>query len=250
MDTLYSVYKKRGETPLEALTRVRLQENIGSDVSMTYAGRLDPMAEGILLVLVGDACNENTKKKYLNLDKEYVAEILIGVATDTHDILGKVIKHEDNIPETVIASILETAKKYIGEFEQTYPVFSSKTVSGKQLFNYGKNMTTVDLPTHLVSIDGIDYISQRIVDKQVLLKNIVEDVSLVTGDFRQQEIISLWQDTVSCSLADYFTLVTVRIVCGSGMYVRQLVSDIGKDIDTPLTLFSLKRTRVGEWRLD
>ena len=57
---------------------------------MTYAGRLDPMASGVLLVLAGE--ETKNKDKYLGLDKEYDFEILFGFATDTYDILGKVIK--------------------------------------------------------------------------------------------------------------------------------------------------------------
>ena len=90
METICTVYKKRGETPLEALENLRLKENIAPEVSMTYAGRLDPMAEGLIIILVGDAFKEENKKKYLGLDKTYELEILVGFDTDTHDLLGLV----------------------------------------------------------------------------------------------------------------------------------------------------------------
>ena len=73
--------KKEGETPLESLENFRAKNKKYQDVKMTYAGRLDPMASGVLLVLAGD--ETKNKEKYLNLDKEYEFEILFGFATDT-----------------------------------------------------------------------------------------------------------------------------------------------------------------------
>ena len=65
--------KKEGETPLEALEvfrkRKTKQKKEYKDVKMTYAGRLDPMAEGLLIILTGEECKN--KEKYLVLDKEY-----------------------------------------------------------------------------------------------------------------------------------------------------------------------------------
>ena len=61
--------KKIGETPLQALERFRLRHKTYKEVKMTYAGRLDPMASGLLLVLAGEEIKN--KEKYLGLDTEY-----------------------------------------------------------------------------------------------------------------------------------------------------------------------------------
>ncbi len=75
-------------TPLELVDRFRERNLKYGGKKMSYPGRLDPMAEGVLLVLVGD---ENKKMdNYMKLDKEYVAEILIGLSTDSLDLLGVV----------------------------------------------------------------------------------------------------------------------------------------------------------------
>ncbi|MDQ3244755.1 MAG: tRNA pseudouridine(55) synthase TruB, partial [bacterium] len=86
--SFYLLNKKEGETPLEALESFRVKAKIGKEVKMTYAGRLDPMASGLLIILAGEECKN--KEKYLRLDKEYNFEVLFGFATDTYDILGKV----------------------------------------------------------------------------------------------------------------------------------------------------------------
>jgi tRNA U55 pseudouridine synthase TruB len=64
--------KKVGETPLELINRIRIEMPELKDERLSYAGRLDPMAEGQMLILVGDE-NDN-REKYLGLDKEYEAE--------------------------------------------------------------------------------------------------------------------------------------------------------------------------------
>lgn len=90
MQKVIVLNKKEGETPLQALESFRIKHKEYKDIKMTYAGRLDPMASGVLVVLAGE--ETKNKEKYLNLDKEYDFEILFGFATDTYDILGKVIK--------------------------------------------------------------------------------------------------------------------------------------------------------------
>ena len=86
MKNRYVIWKKWGETPLEALERLRVHLGIAKDIPMTYAGRLDPAVEGLLVILVGDECKK--KDNYTKLRKTYSAEILIGVATDSYDLLG------------------------------------------------------------------------------------------------------------------------------------------------------------------
>ena len=78
--------KEVGETPLFVLEKFKRKNKFYGNKKLTYAGRLDPMAEGKLLVLVGKNCNK--KEKYLDLDKEYEFEILMDFKSDTQDILG------------------------------------------------------------------------------------------------------------------------------------------------------------------
>jgi tRNA U55 pseudouridine synthase TruB len=81
-----TLWKEIGETPLEVLENFKEENPKYKNEKFAYAGRLDPMAEGKLLVLVGDTCKE--REKYLNLDKEYEFEILLGFKSDTKDLLG------------------------------------------------------------------------------------------------------------------------------------------------------------------
>src|SRR5882724_588569 len=108
------IYKQKGETPLQALNRLRVEKPEYMEATLSYAGRLDPMAEGVMVVLVGDENKE--REKYLGLDKVYVTEVLFGVSTDTADILGKIKKYKNKKIEKL--QIKKLLQKSIGKFEQ------------------------------------------------------------------------------------------------------------------------------------
>ena len=86
MKNVIYLWKPVGVTPLQFLNIFKEKHSEYKNETLSYAGRLDPVAEGILIVLVGD---ENKKReKYLGLDKQYVSEIVFGISTDTFDQLG------------------------------------------------------------------------------------------------------------------------------------------------------------------
>jgi tRNA U55 pseudouridine synthase TruB len=80
------INKQVGETPLEAMEAWRTTEGLKKDIPLAYAGRLDPMASGTLIVLIGEECKR--QKSYQAFDKEYRFEVLVGFRSDTGDILG------------------------------------------------------------------------------------------------------------------------------------------------------------------
>ncbi|MCA9363758.1 hypothetical protein KC727_00880, partial [Candidatus Kaiserbacteria bacterium] len=86
MQRYATIEKRIGETPLEAAERLRVTLGLSADIPLAYAGRLDPMASGKLLVLIGDECKK--QEQYHTLDKEYTFEVLFGVRSDTADVLG------------------------------------------------------------------------------------------------------------------------------------------------------------------
>src|SRR5258708_6784437 len=109
------LHKKEGETPLEALENFRAKHKAYKNASMTYAGRLDPLVSGLLLILAGDATKE--KEKYLGLSKEYKFSALFGFATDTYDILGKVVRQDLTIfkQKDLEKKIKKNLKFFIGK---------------------------------------------------------------------------------------------------------------------------------------
>ena len=128
------INKKEGETPLEALEKFRSKNKKYTDLKMTYAGRLDPLVSGLLLILAGEETKQ--KEKYLGLSKEYKFSVLFGFATDTYDILGKVAKRAEGVMRQDLTTkelekkIKHNLKFFTGKFQQKYPMYSSKTVAG------------------------------------------------------------------------------------------------------------------------
>lgn len=257
MKKIILVNKKEGETPLEVLDRLRKKGKIYKDIKMTYAGRLDPMASGILLVLLGEETKK--KEKYLILSKEYEFEILFGFSTDTHDLLGKVIKHgvrQDLTQKELKKQVKQNIKHFTGKFLQEYPHFSSKTVKGKPLFEYAKGkyggLNSIKIPKKEVSVKEFKFFKLRKIDNERLLQNIEKRVSKVKGDFRQKEIIKIWHKYLNISTStrqglDKFFIGNFKIKCGSGTYVRGVVNSLGEKMGIPALAFSIKRIKVGKW---
>lgn len=223
----YFVRKELGETPLEALERLREQEKIPKDVPMTYAGRLDPLAEGLLLILVGDECKK--KDEYIGLPKTYKAEVLLGVRTDTHDLLG--------IPSFSNAKdIKEYLSSLRGTFEQRYPSYSSKTVDGVPLHVYAREGKEVEHPTHDVEIFSYTEPVLRKVSKDEILARVSKVIGLVKGDFRQEEILEAWR---KLDIPDEMEVVSFELTVSGGFYVRVLADEVGG------CLYFLERTAIG-----
>ncbi|MDQ5952879.1 MAG: tRNA pseudouridine55 synthase [Patescibacteria group bacterium] len=241
-------YKALGETPLEALERVRIEKGISKDLPMTYAGRLDPLAEGLLILLVGEECKK--KEAYLGLDKVYETEVLFGVETDTHDLLGRLANRESRIQNLEFRinkkEIQEKLQKYKGKFVQEYPMYSSKTVDGKPLFMYAREGEEVEVPKREVEVFSIDVLEEKEIGAEELLKKVEEKISLVKGDFRQEETLRLWRESLQDS-NNQFQIVKFKIHCGSGFYVRQFAMSLGNDLGCGALAFSIKRTKIGNF---
>jgi tRNA pseudouridine55 synthase len=241
--------KAEGETPLACLERFRSKHKEYKNVPMTYAGRLDPLVRGLLLVLAGNGTKE--KERYLKLSKEYNFTILFGFATDTYDILGKVTsatknKKTDN-KEDLEKKIKENLKYFTGKFTQEYPMYSSKTVSGKPLFLYARENKKVNIPKREVVVYKLKFIKMSRIRNHKLLKDIKRRVNKVKGDFRQKEILCIWQKKLSQKLPEKFLLASFKIKCGSGTYVRSIANSLGDRIGMPALALSIKRTKIGKW---
>ncbi len=236
-DKFLRIYKNLGETPLEALERVRFANPKYADLPMTYAGRLDPMAEGELLILIGEECKN--KEKYLNMEKEYEFEMLFGFKTDTYDLLG-LSSSFDSDKNSVLENLEKELVNSVGKRAQKYPPYSSKTLGGVPLFQKTKNGEVFDLPERQIEIYKIDFLGFREISGGELLEEIKRRINLVKGDFRQEKITNAWQKNLENKQNEIFTIGKARIVCSSGTYVRSVVHELS----LPATTFSIKRVRV------
>lgn len=244
-----NLYKNLGETPRERLERLRVQQPHYAHEVLSYAGRLDPMAEGVMLCLVGAANKQ--RESYLDLSKEYTLDILFGFATDTYDILGRVMETGD-APALTRSSIQKGLNEFRGEVHQEYPPFSSKTVEGKALFEWarGNALSSIILPSRSVTIFDISVTHLYRVEEPVLFSYIQENVEKVQGDFRQEEIMRLWKRNLKEAGTRVFGAATVHISCTSGTYARSIAHGLGKHLGVPALALHILRTKVGDYGIE
>jgi len=226
------LYKKVGETPLECLNRFRKSNPSYKNVKMTYAGRLDPVAEGVLLVLVGEECKK--KEKYLNLDKVYEIDILFGFVTDTYDLLGLVKKQSNRIFS------LPDWQRFTGKFKQKYPPYSSKFWEKAR----AGTLIEKEIETKDVEIYKIKLLRVKNISKKSLSNYIIKTISKVRGDFRQKQILKKWKTALLKSEEKKFPVISLKVKCSSGTYMRSLAHNIGNEVRVPTSILRIKRTII------
>jgi tRNA pseudouridine55 synthase len=244
-----NLYKNLGETPRERLERLRQQKPHFEHEVLSYAGRLDPMAEGVMLCLVGSA--NSRREEYLNMSKEYTLDVLFGFATDTYDILGKVI--ESGAVETITASSIKRAlNEFRGKLHQEYPPYSSKTVDGKALFQWAREgaLNTITMPARDVTVYEIEIAHLYKIKEPQLLAYIESCVAKVNGDFRQEEIVRLWERQLKSTGARSFPAATIKISCSSGTYARSIAHGLGAELGVPALALHILRTKVGDYTIE
>ena len=148
-----------------------------------HTGTLDPLATGVLVCLVGKYT------KLVNLitayDKEYIAQIKLGIKTDTLDITGNIIEENNNINITK-KQILEVFKNFPKTYDQEVPIYSAKKVRGKKLYEYARSNIHITLPkttVNIYSLELLDYTNNIItfkttVSKGTYIRSLIKDICL------------------------------------------------------------------------
>lgn len=145
-----------------------------------HTGTLDPLAEGVLVVCVG----RYTKlvDMLTSLDKEYLAEIKLGVKTDTLDITGDILETNDfNITKEDIESSFASFPR---NYEMEVPIFSAIKVNGKKLYEYARNNEVIELPKKTVQIYELELLEfhddiikfRTKVEKGTYIRSLIRDL--------------------------------------------------------------------------
>ena len=133
MDGIIIINKPKGFTSQDAVSKIKKILNIKK---AGHTGTLDPLATGVLPILVG---NYTKLSKYLiEHDKVYRAKVKFGEKRDTGDLEGKVIK-TSNVKIENESQIREVLKSMIGKSFQTPPIYSAIKVNGKKLYEYARS---------------------------------------------------------------------------------------------------------------
>ena len=177
MNGLIIINKEKDKTSRDVVNALN---HLFNTKKIGHTGTLDPLATGVLVCVIG---------KYTKLvellsseTKEYIAEIKLGVLTDTLDITGNVISTNTfNITKDAILKVFNNFPK---EYNQTVPIYSSVHVNGKRLYDYARTNIPVTLPKRKVSIYNLELISfsndiitfKTKVSKGTYIRSLIQDI--------------------------------------------------------------------------
>jgi tRNA pseudouridine55 synthase len=149
--------KEEGLSSFAAVSQVR---RIMGAEKAGHTGTLDPMATGVLPILLGRAVKAS--EYMLTEDKHYIARMLIGIETDTEDITGKIISECESIPDEDL--VFSTINSMVGESMQIPPMFSALKVGGKKLYDLAREGKTVERAPRKINIYEIN--AKKISDRE------------------------------------------------------------------------------------
>lgn len=144
-------------------------------------------------------------------DKEYIAEVCLGTLTDTLDVTGNVLKEKvTKISKKEIENVLNS---FMPGYEQEVPIYSAVKINGKKLYEYARNNEDVILPKRYIKINSIKLISDIVYEND----------------------------------KTYFSFITN---VSKGTYIRSLINDIGKKLNTFGTMAELRRIKQGNFKIE
>ncbi len=149
MDGLIIINKEGGLTSQAVVSRVKRLLGVAK---AGHTGTLDPMATGVLPVLVGRGVKAS--EFMLTSDKHYVATLLLGITTDTEDITGEMLTETDKIPTE--DEVLSAVSSFMGPYMQTPPMYSALKIGGKKLCDLAREGVTVERQAREVHIYSIE----------------------------------------------------------------------------------------------
>lgn len=173
-----------------------------------HAGTLDPQATGLMLICLGRATRMT---EYLfDLDKEYIAQMVLGATTDTEDSDGQITDEQptDHLTE---AAIRDQFGNFVGVIQQKPPMLSATHHEGKRLYELARQGIEVERKSRPVTVYRLEMLE--------------------------------------CCVQGNRKIVKYRTVCSRGTYIRTLCADIGKALGCGAYLNSLIRTEVGPFQL-
>ena len=217
-DGLILVYKKKGKTSRNVV------ENISKKygVKAGHIGTLDPMAKGLLPVLVGNTCK--LSKYLMEHDKTYLVEMKFGYNTETLDIEGEILEEDKSFRENNIVDneffdmIIIAMKKELGTKKQIPPIYSAKKLNGKKLYEIAREDKE----------KAIEMAKEKA--KEITIYNMY-DISLK----------ELWDNNPKDIVLSF------KVECSSGTYIRSLVRDIAENMGTIAIMTDLRRIAVGNY---
>ena len=210
MHGLLLVDKPVGLTSHDVVARVR---RLLSTREVGHSGTLDPLASGLMVLLIGEATK--LSQYVTEGNKSYEVGLRLGITTDTLDITGRVLTEKQI--QVSAEDVLAKALSLTGELQLPVPIFSAKKIDGKKLYEYARNNEAVDIPYKQMTFWNI--------------KNLPSRITAESGsENRSEKVFSL--------------------SCSKGSFIRSWVSLLGETLQCGATMSSLIRTESHQFHLN
>jgi tRNA pseudouridine55 synthase len=208
-DGVLIIDKPAGWTSHDVVARVR---KILKTRRVGHTGTLDPFATGVLVICVNRATR--IVQFLSGDDKEYLATMRLGFATDTGDLTGQPLSPVTDNSGITAQMVKESLAHFRGRIKQVPPMYSAKKVGGVKLYEMARQGREIEREPVEVEIKELELIPETVDGNSVCDK------------------------------------LTFRVVCSSGTYIRQLAEDLGNRLGVGAHLTELRRTRAGLCRLN
>jgi tRNA pseudouridine55 synthase len=214
------VNKPKGITSHDVVYHVR---KVMDTKAVGHAGTLDPMAEGLLIVLLGEATKFSNQ--IMGQNKVYVAELCLGLKTESWDLDSPLmeefyLKNKINFDLNFEKEFLEQkVSNLVGDLQLSVPIYSAVKIKGKKLYDYARDGDTIVTPTRTMRFYKSQFLSSEIVDLKL------EGVSFST------------------------LKIKVYLECEKGAYIRSWVHHLGEILGIGAVMTSLVRVQSGEFKL-
>ena len=189
MNGLEIVDKPLKKTSFDIVREVRKKYNIKQ---VGHIGTLDPMATGVLVILVGGATK--LSDYLMEHDKEYIATVHLGEKKDTGDSEGNTIERKEVPKDISLEKVKDVLQSFLGKSKQVPPMYSAIKVNGQKLYDLARKGIKVEREERNIEITNIEFLK-------------IED---------------------ECNIKE----ITFRVVCSKGTYIRVLCENIAEKLGT------------------
>ncbi|RKP05790.1 pseudouridine synthase [Thamnocephalis sphaerospora] len=203
-----------------------------------HGGTLDPLASGVLVVAVGTGTKQ--LQSYLDGSKVYVGEGLFGAVTDTYDSEGKTMERAPYVHVTreALESVLD---QFRGTIQQIPPKYSALKVNGRPMYEYARK--------------GLE-IPREIAAREVTIHSLTLEAFTTEHDYTIPAAAESGDDGSTPATTENTPAETqddqprpamfrIRVECGGGTYIRSLIYDIGRAVNSAAHMVKLTRVQQG-----
>lgn len=178
-----------------------------------HAGTLDPLATGLLIILISRQFTKQ-QSKFLKQDKRYLVTGQLGITTDSYDTDGQVTEEagQEDVDKVTQSDVEKALQSFTGQITQAVPAYSAVKVDGQKMY-------------HLARKGQVDV--NKLPRRQVT----IHSIKLVDFDGEKKQF-------------------TLDVACSSGTYIRSLVHDLGQRLGVGATVTQLRRMKIGRLSVD